>query len=638
MLSLLCTSLWLAGGVAVPARFTETFASDPTDVSHSPFIWHMPAMTPGTATGWSLEGGALECRVQDGRIREARALMWDTGVNLTDDTNWSLETGFRHFAGAAPSPQYEAVIYVGWRAEVEGQYGLLALCYDAGKQQLILLNGGGQEAPIAVDLSDRFHALRLTVQDRQARVYVGRKLRLGPVPVRTLACESPSWFILGPITQGQTGTWRCRWDYLAFTDAGGFAPGEGGWEPRADREPVSALRPGAEEGVDPSLAFDHPPYPGIRLVTRHPGADRYYAAYPEEMRRWQAAWARKPEKIEVPEYRYTDGGPSTQNVYRFTFPLRLDERRCVAMQLLTRGIDDTIYGFMDYKLWYCLSTDGGMTWDTERPLIQQGAEYSAVHPTRYTWIGKNSFCFATLPPAMLRLSNSDILLPCYYAPLDERGEYQNPHGASTYSNVFCLIGRWNEARGDVDWDITDPIAVAPELSTGGLSECAVVELRDRPGHVFMAIRGGNEGDRTGQVPCWKWKTLSTDYGRTWSQPEPLTFSDGTPFWSPTSLSSFFRSSRTGKAYWIGNISRVRPRGGWPRYPLVVAELDEEKLGLKRETVTIIDDRGPEDGSDLQLSNWGLVEDAATGHLLIMLTRMGGAPGADGQVTYELELR
>jgi hypothetical protein len=154
----------------------------------------------------------------------------------------------------------------------------------------------------------------------------------------------------------------------------------------------------------------------------------------------------------------------------------------------------------------------------------------------------------------------------------------------------------------------------------------------------MAIRGGNEGDRTGKVPCVKWKTLSNDYGRTWSEPEPFTFSDGTPFWSPTSQAMFIRSSRTGKAYWIGNISRVRPNAGWPRYPLVIAELDEEKLGLKRETVTVIDDRGPEDGSDMQLSNFGFLEDPATGHIIVMLTRFAGGPGWNDQVTYEIEVR
>lgn len=33
------------------ARFTETFGSDPTGITHSPFLWNMPAMTPGAATG-----------------------------------------------------------------------------------------------------------------------------------------------------------------------------------------------------------------------------------------------------------------------------------------------------------------------------------------------------------------------------------------------------------------------------------------------------------------------------------------------------------------------------------------------------------------------------------------------------------
>jgi hypothetical protein len=239
---------------------------------------------------------------------------------------------------------------------------------------------------------------------------------------------------------------------------------------------------------------------------------------------------------------------------------------------------------------------------------------------------------------MVRMSNGQIFLPCYYGPLDENGNYYNPRNTSTYSLVFGLIGTWDAASNDVVWDVTDPITLTPEQSTGGLSECGVIELKDKPGHIFMAMRAGNEGDRTGKVPCWKWKTLSADYGKTWSEPTPLTFSDGTRFWSPTSQGMFIRSSRTGKAYWIGNISRVRPRGGWPRYPLVIAELDEEKLGLRRETVTVIDDRGPGDGSDMQLSNFGFIEDPQTGHILVTLNRLRGAPGADGQVTYEIEVR
>ena len=47
---------------------------------------------------------------------------------------------------------------------------------------------------------------------------------------------------------------------------------------------------------------------------------------------------------------------------------------------------------------------------------------------------------------------------------------------------------------------------------------------------------------------------------------------------------------------------MTPHGNSPRYPLIIAELDEEKLGLHRPSVTIIDDRAADDAvldEDLQ---------------------------------------
>ena len=632
--------LSLVASGALAARFTDPFAGDPSAVNHRPFMWSMPALAPEGPAGWRLQDGALEYRADQTlpSPREARAFMWDTGVEITDSMTWTLEVGFRHVSGVAPMCQYEAVIYVGWRADQAGQYSLLSLCYDAAKKELVFLNGGATEAPIPVDLTGAFHPVRLAVHQRQVRVYVDGKLRSGPVPVKSLACENPAWFILGPITQGQRGTFACQWDYAGFTDEGSFAPGEPRWEPARERQPVAVSPPPGGPNADPSLHFDHPPYPGIKVLRREPGAARYESAFPDYVKHWNELSAGKLTQIEVPEYQYPDGRSGKQNVYRGTIPLKLDDRRCVAMTFMTRGIDDTIYGYLDYKLWYCVSTDGGQTYDAERPLVQRGPQYSAVHPNRYVWVGKNSFVAATLPLYFVRLSNGQIFLPCYYAPLDAEGKYYNPNHTSTYSLIFGLLGTWNDARQDVDWDVTEPIQVTPQQSTAGLSECGVIELRDQPGHVFMAIRGGNEGDKTGRGPCWKWATVSKDYGRTWSPPKPFTFSDGTRFYSPTSQGMFLRSSRTGKAYWIGNISRVRPRAGWPRYPLVIAELDEQKLGLRRETVTVIDDRGREDASDMQLSNFGFLEGPATGHILVYLNRLCGGPGADGPMTYEIEVR
>jgi len=63
-----------------------------------------------------------------------------------------------------------------------------------------------------------------------------------------------------------------------------------------------------------------------------------------------------------------------------------------------------------------------------------------------------------------------------------------------------------------------------------------------------------------------------------------------------------------------------------------------RLGLRRDTVTVLDDRGRDDASDVQLSNFARQEDAATGHILVALDRMHGGPGADGPVTYTIEVR
>jgi hypothetical protein len=53
-----------------------------------------------------------------------------------------------------------------------------------------------------------------------------------------------------------------------------------------------------------------------------------------------------------------------------------------------------------------------------------------------------------------------------------------------------------------------------------------------------------------------------------------------------------RDSITGKLCWFGNICPEPPNGNWPRYPLIIAEVDENKAALKRSTVTAIDDRNP----------------------------------------------
>jgi hypothetical protein len=82
---------------------------------------------------------------------------------------------------------------------------------------------------------------------------------------------------------------------------------------------------------------------------------------------------------------------------------------------------------------------------------------------------------------------------------------------------------------------------------------------------------------------------------------------------------------SGKLYWFGNICSEPPSGNSPRYPLIVAEVDESKVALKQESVTVIDDKGPDDSPKLQLSNFCLLEDRETHRVELYLTRLGANP-------------
>ena len=106
-----------------------------------------------------------------------------------------------------------------------------------------------------------------------------------------------------------------------------------------------------------------------------------------------------------------------------------------------------------------------------------------------------------------------------------------------------------------------------------------------------------------------------------------TYDDGSRFYSPSSLHRFLRHSVTGKLYWCGNICADPPKANSPRYPLIIAEVDETIPALKRDTVTVIDDRGPDDSAKLQLSNFCLFEDKESGKGELYLTRL--VPGDEG---------
>ena len=278
--------------------------------------------------------------------------------------------------------------------------------------------------------------------------------------------------------------------------------------------------------------------------------------------------------------------------------------------------DDPLDGLRKWVIHYRISTDGGKTFDELRPILHEGTEFTPEHPLPNVWTGKNSAMNPCCRP--ITIHTGEVLLACQISPMDSNGNLYNPTGGYTYHYTAILIGKWDEDETDLHWILSDSVQVGPEQSTRGAIEGTLSELE--PGKILLIMRGSN--DSNPQLPGHKWMSHSTDNGRTWTKPVPWTYTNGQTFYSPSSCSYLVRHQRTKKLYWFGNISSENPRGNSPRYPLVIAEVDQKKLALKRETVLIIDTRGEGDGERLQLSNFAVYEDRATTDFIVISNRWG----------------
>jgi hypothetical protein len=162
--------------------------------------------------------------------------------------------------------------------------------------------------------------------------------------------------------------------------------------------------------------------------------------------------------------------------------------------------------------------------------------------------------------------------------------------------------------------------IAPELSSRGLDENALVELGD--GRIAAVCRGDNSAFP--DKPGYKWLSFSHDDGQTWSAPVPLPTTGGEPLESGANGSAFFRSVKNGRLYWMGNLALrgERPNGNWPRSPLVIVEVQEEPFAFKRETIFAVDERNYNDSPRVQMSNFRFYQDRENGEVVIFLTRYG----------------
>ena len=128
----------------------------------------------------------------------------------------------------------------------------------------------------------------------------------------------------------------------------------------------------------------------------------------------------------------------------------------------------------------------------------------------------------------------------------------------------------------------------------------------RDGRLLVVWRGVTpRGTARGSPnPGAKWFAVSSDGGRTLSPVAPWRYSDGTEFYAASSIHRMIRHQGNGRLLaWLGNLSLNPPGGNHPRHPLVIAEVDEDAAALRRDTVTVIAQRTPVQGPNVQYSNF-----------------------------------
>lgn len=274
------------------------------------------------------------------------------------------------------------------------------------------------------------------------------------------------------------------------------------------------------------------------------------------------------------------------------------------------------------------SADQGHTWSEPLQLrYEDGNTFDPNEPLREAFLNHNE----GYPGNNILVRSNGTLLVCL-AHANAPGDPRNNTRPWRLGSI-CFLGKWDAATEEYQWSAAARVEILPEVSARGLMEPEAAELRD--GRLLVVWRGSTQGwDGTeAKTPGRKFFSLSTNGGRTLSTPAEWKYDDGCSFYSPSSFHRMIRHSATGKLYWLGNISVTAPSGNSPRYPLVIAEVDETRAALKRDTVTAIDDRQAGQGN-IQFSNFPLIEDRVTHDLVLHVTTFGQEPDPKDWATAE----
>jgi hypothetical protein len=308
-------------------------------------------------------------------------------------------------------------------------------------------------------------------------------------------------------------------------------------------------------------------------------------------------------ELEGPCYLYHPRGAALLRLYRSQ--LKVD-----GLLPWDRGAPERLTGL----LWTQVSRDGGRTWAApEQLLCGPGATPSDWAPD--IRFGRN--CGGVEGATPLWLPDGRVLLPFFSAAAAPPGRFRSA----------CLLGRWRPDASGLDWDLSAYASVGPDGSDDGGDEPCVATLAD--GRWLMVMRVRTRQQSAVKVRSARYWTVSADAGQTWSEPQPLRYTDGRQVYCPACLAHVFRATANGRLYLITNLLNQPTTGCDPRTTLHIAEIDAASLAVIPETVTVIETRDAAAGQpeSIRFSNWRRYEDRETGAVVLL---MSGCPGDVGR--------
>jgi len=261
-------------------------------------------------------------------------------------------------------------------------------------------------------------------------------------------------------------------------------------------------------------------------------------------------------------------------------------------------------------------------------LEEGGADFDPANPRNPAFLDKNGVMaegMRILPdgtPAVVLWVQ--ITLCCKIANIDVNNFF--PSCPDLHRGMVLARFHWNEDKNDYDIHYSNPIMVSDLQSSRGFGEPQLVYLKG--GRLLFVLRASNCEEpawNTRISPCapnFKWYSYSDDGGLTFTPAMPWHFDTREVVYSSASCFSFFRSSKNGKLYWIGNIidEPWRINGNDPRHILQICEVDETYGHLIKDTLTIID-TVREGQTDVELSNFHLLENRETLDLELRLAKI-----------------